>query len=131
MIGSDSRNENRAAASLVSPTARPAVIVIPDRDTPGWRARAWATPTVSAERMVSPRIRFVCGALRSTRYRTTANTASITAISHGCPSLSSIVLSNAAPTTRPGIVPITRYQARRSSVCRMLRREIERTSALT
>ena len=40
MIGVDSKNENLAAPSLVSPISSPVVIVIPDRETPGTIARA-------------------------------------------------------------------------------------------
>ena len=35
IAGSDSRNEKRAAVSRVNPRNRPALIVAPDRDTPG------------------------------------------------------------------------------------------------
>ena len=79
--------------------------------------------------MVSPRIRFVCGALRSTRYRTTANTASITAISHGWPSFLSMTSSPRAPAMAPGIVPITRHHARRSSTVCTARWPIDRNHA--
>ena len=44
ITGSDSRNEKRAADSRSRPRARLAVIVTPDRDTPGWSATAWASP---------------------------------------------------------------------------------------
>ncbi len=40
MIGVDSRNENLAAPSLVSPISSPVVIVIPERETPGRIASA-------------------------------------------------------------------------------------------
>ena len=41
MIGVDSRKENRAAPSRVSPRTSPVEMVIPDRETPGMIARAW------------------------------------------------------------------------------------------
>lgn len=44
MIGVDNRKENLAAVSLVRFLKRPAVIVIPDLETPGIRAIAWAVP---------------------------------------------------------------------------------------
>ena len=47
MIGTSRRNERRAAASRVSPRKRPALIVIPERETPGARARLCASPTSS------------------------------------------------------------------------------------
>ena len=40
MMGVDSKNENLAAPSLVSPVSSPVVIVIPDRETPGTIASA-------------------------------------------------------------------------------------------
>ncbi len=39
MMGVDSKNENRAAPSLVIPMNSPVVIVMPERDTPGIMAR--------------------------------------------------------------------------------------------
>ena len=58
--GIDSRNENRAAASRVSPRNSPAVIVVPDRDAPGISASACAVPTTTASVVLissSPRSR--------------------------------------------------------------------------
>ena len=49
--GIDSRNEKRAAASRLSPRKRPAVIVAPERETPGISASAWARPTQIASRV--------------------------------------------------------------------------------
>jgi len=40
IIGADSRKENLAAPSLVSPRNNPVVMVIPERDTPGIMASA-------------------------------------------------------------------------------------------
>ena len=42
--GIERRNEKRAAAVRSSPTNSPAVIVAPERDTPGISASAWAKP---------------------------------------------------------------------------------------
>ena len=44
MIGVDSRNENLAAPSLLSPIRSPVVIVTPERETPGMIAKAWDIP---------------------------------------------------------------------------------------
>src|SRR4030042_441754 len=44
MMGVDSKNENLAAPSLVSPISSPVVIVIPERETPGMVAGAWEIP---------------------------------------------------------------------------------------
>ena len=48
MAGTPSTNENRAAASRRKPENMPAVMVAPDRDTPGTSAAAWATPMANA-----------------------------------------------------------------------------------
>ncbi len=40
----DSRNEKRADAERVRPSASAAVMVIPEREVPGIRASAWAMP---------------------------------------------------------------------------------------
>ena len=42
--GTDSRNEKRAAAARSKPSSRPALIVAPERDTPGISASACAKP---------------------------------------------------------------------------------------
>ena len=69
--GTESRNENRAAASRVSPRNSPAVIVVPDRDAPGISASACAVPTTTASMVVSsssPRVRVpTVSAANSTR----------------------------------------------------------------
>ena len=46
-----SRKEKRAAESLSRPRKRAIVIVIPERETPGMRARLCAKPTASASLM--------------------------------------------------------------------------------
>ena len=43
-------NEKRAAADRVSPNARPAVIVTPERDVPGISDSACAQPIITASR---------------------------------------------------------------------------------
>ena len=51
--GTDSRNEKRAAATRSKPRNSPAVIVAPERETPGMSASAWAKPMTIASRRVS------------------------------------------------------------------------------
>jgi len=46
MIGTDIRKEKRAAWGRVSPRARPAAIVEPEREIPGKSARACARPMI-------------------------------------------------------------------------------------
>ncbi len=47
MIGAPRRKEKRAASARVSPRKSPAVIVAPERETPGISARACASPMIS------------------------------------------------------------------------------------
>src|SRR6266508_4012790 len=54
MMGSASRNENLAADSRSSPRTRPAVMVTPERDTPGCSATAWATPSTTRPARTGP-----------------------------------------------------------------------------
>ena len=61
--GSRSRNEKRAAPSRSRRISRPAVIVIPERDTPGASASARAKPTASACRSPRSPRRPPCGAV--------------------------------------------------------------------
>ena len=57
MIGTSRKNEKRAAESRSRPRNRPAVIVIPERETPGISARLCAAPIASASRGPSAPIR--------------------------------------------------------------------------
>ena len=93
---------------------RPAVMVMPERETPGASASAWATPTTSPSCSESSCAGRTAGR-RSTSQRTPANTASRIAICHGSPRCSVIASSNARPTTAAGIVATTTIHARRSS----------------
>ena len=51
--GIASKNPNRAEAGLSSPRNNPALIVAPDRETPGISANACALPTITASFMVN------------------------------------------------------------------------------
>ena len=50
--GTESMNDSRVTATRSNPRSRPAVIVAPDRDTPGNSARHWARPMISVSRQV-------------------------------------------------------------------------------
>ncbi len=63
MIGIANRNEKRAASSGRNDRPSPATIVMPDRDTPGIRATAWANPTETAS-TVPTSASSRCGRLR-------------------------------------------------------------------
>ena len=72
-------------------------MVTPDRETPGWRAIAWANPSPSPVLgVIESRPRSLAATL-STHHRATPNTTSITPINHGCPRVSEMNPSNAAP----------------------------------
>src|SRR5580692_3795709 len=70
--GADRRNEKRVAASRVKRRKRPAVIVMPERDTPGQRASAWAVPIVTASPMLDCSIGLFSGDLESAHHMTSA-----------------------------------------------------------
>ena len=55
-----SRKPNRAAASRFWPRNRPALMVAPDRDTPGISARHWAAPMMTLSLHVSCSMGRVC-----------------------------------------------------------------------
>ena len=53
MAGMPSRKEKRAAEARSQPSNKEAVRVLPERDTPGTRARAWARPTSKPSRGIT------------------------------------------------------------------------------
>ena len=59
MMGSDIRNEKRAAAGRSSWRAMPPVMVAPEREMPGKIATAWKKPVTSASSQVMPSSFFV------------------------------------------------------------------------
>ena len=101
MTGTASRKEKRAAARGVRPRARPAVIVTPDRDAPGTRARAWAHPMSTAPRMPRLSALRVPEPQRSAASRARAKTRFASAMTAGvrrCSSTASPARRPAAPT---------------------------------
>ena len=125
------RKEYLAADSRSSRTARPVTMVIPERDTPGQRAKACATPMrmasvqVRASRSRSRRARW------STAYMIRAKTIIMMAMIHGLPSRSSMKLSRATPRMAAGIVLTMRSQAKRASGSARLRLVMLRAQALS
>ena len=67
MMGVESKKENLAAASRVRPRARPAVMVTPERDTPGMMAKAWERPMSRLPDSDRLWISLILAALRSTQ----------------------------------------------------------------
>ena len=53
IIGTLIKKESLAAASREKPLRRAAVIVMPERDVPGFSAKTWAAPIISASRSLS------------------------------------------------------------------------------
>jgi hypothetical protein len=116
--GTSSRKEKRAAASRSKRRARAIVIVIPERETPGASAAAWASPIAIAwPKRRSPIVRS-CG-MRSASQSSTPKTARKTAICQGSPRCSSTTLSPSAPASAAGIVAANTHQAVRSSMLRI------------
>ena len=129
MIGIASRNEKRAADSRSMPIHRAAVMVMPDRETPGCSAKPWTMPSPSPVLTPMESMPRSLGERASTHHSTTPKTASMTAISHGSPRCSWIGPSKTAPSTAPGIVPSTSAHASRWSVVEIDRERIEWTHA--
>ena len=80
--GMASRKPNRAASSRSSPRNSPALIVAPDRDTPGTSARHCARPTTTLSRQVSCSTWRVCRPKYSAAAMTAENTINAVAITH-------------------------------------------------
>ena len=115
VIGTRSRNEKRAAESRSRPRNRAAVIVIPERETPGIERRALREPDRDGAAAGRGRpARRVCGR-RSAHQSTRPKTASKIAICHGSPRFSAIWSAEAAPTIPAGTVAMTTNHAIRSS----------------
>ena len=80
--GMASRKPNRAASSRSRPRNRPALMVAPERDTPGTRARHCARPTIRPSRQVSCSAWRVCLPKYSAAAITSENTISAVATIH-------------------------------------------------
>ena len=104
VIGVASRNEKRAALMRESPAARPAVMVTPERETPGTSASACANPRPSATPHPGRAVSRPGGRKRSAAHSRKPNTISITAWSGSERSACSAALSSSLPATAPGTV---------------------------
>src|SRR6185369_3315771 len=111
VIGMLRRNENRALASLVNPNARPAVMVMPERDTPGTSASAWARPTPIAVPQPGTRSSRPGLENRSTAHSSTPNPMSSDAMI-GTAFGSERSLSSRSPSFQPAMSPGTVATAR-------------------
>ncbi len=113
MMGVDSKKENLAAPSLVSPISSPVVIVMPERETPGIIAKAWDIPI---NRLVPKVIWFISTFLelrRSTQYRRMPITINMMAIKAGDLNTVSAFFSKKNPTIAPGTLAAAKYQNKR------------------
>ena len=73
---------------------RAAVMVMPDRDVPGFSASTWAAPTISGVVALDSRRACACRLRRSAHASSRPNTISEMAMMAGVPSCLSIVFSN-------------------------------------
>ncbi len=113
MIGVDNKNENLAAPSLVTPINNPAVIVIPERETPGIIASAWDIPMNILVPKVILFISVFLALLRSAQYRRMPININITAIRIGDLNMVSAFFSKRNPPIAPGTLAATKYQNNR------------------
>ena len=115
LIGTVMSTENRATAARSTPRARPAVMVAPDRETPGARATAWANamPTTGPVPRSARPVR--CGPKRSTSARATPNTASSTATRQGSVEPARSRSGRSPPTATAGSSEATSSQPRRAA----------------
>jgi len=80
MIGMDSKKENLAASPRFSFCPRPAIMVRPERETPGISASDWAKPTSNDFFQVSSFKPSVCSAYLSASQKSRATRISAAAI---------------------------------------------------
>ena len=112
------KNDSRVAVTRSRPRSRPALIVAPDRDTPGINEKHWATPMIRMsvqDRSVSWRS---CFARASATTITTLQMIRAPATNHRlrrAPSMRSFAVR---PTTATGIEPTITYSAIRQSALR-------------
>src|SRR5499427_3673646 len=123
VIGMLRRNENRAAARRVSPNARPAVMVMPERDTPGTSASAWARPTPIAVPQPGTRSSRPGPENLSAAHSSSPNTSSSVAMS-GTAYGSERSLSSRSPSFQPAMSPGTVATAMAKNSVRASRRLI-------
>lgn len=109
-IGADNMKEYLAADSLSMPMALAVVMVIPDLDTPGIKARHWDSPIkkVCLNVMCSYVVLFF--PFLSTMYKIIPITIRAIAMMSGFSSAFPANLSNISPIMPPGIVAMTIYQ---------------------
>jgi len=118
MMGVDSKNENLAAPSLVSPISSPVLIVTPERETPGMIASAWEIPMNIPAPKVIWLISIFLALLRSAQYRRMPININIVAMRRGDLNMVSAFFSNRNPPIAPGTLAATKYQNSRPFMLR-------------
>ena len=104
--GSDRRKEKRAAASRLKPRNKAAVMVIPERETPGMSARHWARPIIRANFRVIRSIFHRLAPVVSAKARTRPKMIRKPAMSAGLlRKISSRGASRVLPAMAAGMVP--------------------------
>ena len=114
--GMDSRNENRAAVSRVSPANRPAMIVEPERLEPGISASTCAPPIASPSPIPRSSIPRLFLPTNSAIANSSATTIIIVAITQRFfVNVPSICFLNSRPTRPTGMEPIITSQPSNAS----------------
>ena len=111
--GIASRNPNRADSGRSRPRTRPALMVAPDRDTPGISARHCATPTKRPSFQVSCSTWRFCLPKYSAAAMTAENTSIAVATNHRLRAPERMKSLNSRPSTPIGMEPMMTYHPRR------------------
>ena len=111
--GMASRKPNLAESARSRPRNSPALMVAPERDTPGTSARHCARPTMSPSRQVSCSACRFCLPKYSAAAMTAENTSIAVAISHRLRAPERMASLKRNPSTPIGMVPMITYQPRR------------------
>ena len=118
-VGTARKNENSVAALRERPKSIPPMIVAPDRDVPGIRAKAWAMPTLSASSAFMSSTSAMRGTaararcLRSTHRITNAPAMKASATGTGWKSDALIALPSSSPSTAAGRKAIAMLRMKR------------------
>ena len=115
-----SRRENRAASVRDRPHARPAVMVIPARLTPGTRANTCATPMSSAPRQDRPSTDVSTGARASTHHSSAPPSRVVQAMTSRARRASGLNTCSASPASTTGTLAAATCRASRPAGARAM-----------
>ncbi len=105
ITGMESKKENLALEVLEKPRNKAALMVMPDLEVPGIKAKAWAKPIIRATFKVIFKI-FLFPALLSARYKMAPKNMVENAITKGLRKCSSMKFFPKKPNIKTGMVPI-------------------------